>query len=139
MSEYRDNVVFGKPPAGMRCADETARILGIDKRNVCGVMRRYGFKGSLYTTSSANARKAYYNIEDIRTVKEEQSLKHNSDGPVVAFNNGVKKGHVYRFKSIWVMRRELKRKFGVSITIRQCHEMLQNGTSCEGWFVDEGE
>jgi hypothetical protein len=139
MSVYKEKVIYGEPPAGMVSVEDTARILKIDKKNVCGTMRKYGYESCLYTTASTKNRKAYYSMADIVMVQKERHLKHNSPGPVVAFNNGVKNGMVYRYSSIWMFRRELKRKFGVSITIRQCHEMLQNGTSFEGWFIDEAE
>ena len=98
MSVYKEKVIYGEPPAGMVSVEDTARFLKIDKKNVCGTMRKYGYESCLYTTASTK-----------------------------------------RYSSIWMFRRELKRKFGVSITIRQCHEMLQNGTSFEGWFIDEEE
>lgn len=139
MSVYKEKVVYGNPPAGMLNADDVAKILGIARKNVCGTMRKYGFEGNLFTAGSIKQRKAYYDRKDVEKVISEQHLKHNSSGPVIAFNSGVNNGKLFRFRNIWYFRRELKRKFGVSIEIRKCHEMLQNGTSFEGWFIDEIE
>lgn len=136
---FRGEVVKGLRPSTYLTASEIADMLGTKAESVISSMRRIGIKGALFCSETDFHPRRCYSQKEVRRLYEYKRRKHNWGiaTPVMAFNESFNGGHIYHFSNPYVCCYTLRKKYKVNITLARIKEMLDKGTSENGWYVDE--